>query len=165
MPSIDICGLCDIAIREGIHVPHFQRDGSVTDWSPSTYCTDCWSNWQNTCENLDGTNENGVGCMKCPDCSRVLSSDRDFTYIKTPPDLYEVTLVMDGHPDRQVMVSINTRTRNIKQMLIWSAVVHGTIDDFHLVHADEVIDRLYLRIPIHATLLVQRRRRVPPQEY
>ena len=160
--SIPTCGLCGVSIRECIRVPHYRSTGLQTQ--DSHFCTDCWASWQNTRENLDGGNEFGVQGMTCPDCNRSLGSDEDMQYMMTDPGLYTITLRFEGQhpPSRDFMVSIDTKTENIKQMLIWNEVIDGPLDNIDLVLEGESIERMYLCAPHNATIHVVRRQQQEP---
>lgn len=148
--SIPVCGLCSITIREGIRVPHYGSTGQYTH--TATFCTDCWAAWQNVRENLDGSNEFGIQGMTCPDCSRTLCPSHDMEYVKTPARLYTITLKCAGRPDRQCLVSINTRTIDFKRSILWDPTI--SIDDVDLTLEDDhdILERIYLCAPQDAVI-------------
>jgi hypothetical protein len=152
------CLQCGDALREYICVPHYNEQKQLV--SNSLFCTDCWANWQNSRENIDGTNEIGVQCMSCPDCQRPLLPD-EAVYAKAEPVLYSVNVrFSDDHPPRTVMVTIDTRVNDVKQSIIWEDEhkTYTQYDTFDLVVDDLILDRVYLHAHQNELILVVPRR-------
>ena len=150
----DVCLQCGDVLREYIRVPHYNEHKDIV--SLSLFCTDCWASWQNSRENLDGTNEMGVQGMTCPDCQRVLSA-ADHVYMRAAPVLYPVQIQFaPEQPPRTFLVTTDTQVQKFKHMI--ALVLSST--DFDLVMDDVVVDRVYLGA--HADSLIQV---VPPRRW
>ena len=131
----DACLQCGDVLREYIRVPHYNEHKDVV--SLSLFCTDCWASWQNSRENLDGTNEMGVQGMTCPDCQRVLSA-ADHVYMRAAPVLYPVQIQFaPEQPPRTFLVTTDTQVQKLKHMIVLAL----SSTDFDLVMDDVVVDR------------------------
>jgi hypothetical protein len=78
-------------------------------------------------------------------------------YIKTDTDLYNITMSFDDQPNREFLVSMNTRTANIKNMLVWNGVIQCPVDTFDLTRDGEIIDSMFLRAARDSTIHVKRK--------
>ena len=152
------CLQCGDALREYICVPHYNEQKQLV--SNSLFCTDCWANWQNSRENINGTNETGVQCMSCPDCQRPLLQD-EAVYAKAAPVLYSVNVrLSDDRPPRTFMVTIDTRVNDVKQSIICEDEhqTYTRYDTFDLIVDDLILDRVYLHAHQNEMILVVPRR-------
>ena len=145
--------LCHTAARAFHLVSHQASTGHLLP--NKAFCTDCWTQWQNIRQNLDGANEFGVQGMTCPHCQKPLTDlDTEVQYRVVPPTPYSV--LVGG--TLGFVITVDTKVENFKRTILSSSLYTHT-EEFDLAMDGVVLDGIYLGVPAGMNIQVVPRRK------